>query len=161
MSLKASAGRASLASKRVVRLAKLDESEPGTHAVSSTDMKQLYREVEELEKQEKRAMASRAASLAKVLAATTKCPAGDEGCGQAHLDINWKLAKDKYEQVIQKISRSRLCSVRNRQMCEMTSRLEFNSLLTQAAFNDVVNDEKQRNETTMEGEAEFDKISKV
>ena len=39
--------------------------------------------------------------------------------------------------------------------------LHAGSPYTQAAFNDVMNEEKERNATTEEGEAEFDKISKV
>jgi len=116
-------------------ISKLEEEEddqeqgsPNSPALSSQSMEELYREVQELEQQEKRAMATRAAALQKAMSVTSNCPPGDKACGLAHLDVKWKTAKDKYEQ---------------------------------AAFNDVMKDEKQRNETTEEGEAEFDKISKL
>eukprot|EP00292_Cryptomonas_paramecium_P008289 CAMPEP_0113687754 /NCGR_PEP_ID=MMETSP0038_2-20120614/16125_1 /TAXON_ID=2898 /ORGANISM="Cryptomonas paramecium" /LENGTH=284 /DNA_ID=CAMNT_0000608431 /DNA_START=170 /DNA_END=1021 /DNA_ORIENTATION=- /assembly_acc=CAM_ASM_000170 len=104
----------------------LEEAADKSPALSSQSMDELYREVQELEKQEKLAMATRAAALQKAMDTTSNCDAKDQPCAQAHLDVKWKSAKDKYEQ---------------------------------AAFNDVIREEKERNTTTLEGEAEFKKIS--
>ena len=73
-------------------------SDESQEALSTQSMEELYREVQELEQQERRAMATRAAALQKAMAGTSNCNAGDAACGQAHLDVNWKTAKDKYEQ---------------------------------------------------------------
>ena len=72
---------------------------PTSPALSTQSMDELYREVKELEQQERRAMATRAAALQKAMAGTSNCGDGDAACGQANLDVKWKSAKDKYEQV--------------------------------------------------------------
>ena len=74
------------------------ESSPDSPALSTKSMEELYREVQELEQQERRAMATRAAALQKAMTGTSNCDDGDAACNQAHLDVKWKTAKDKYEQ---------------------------------------------------------------
>jgi hypothetical protein len=95
-----------VASKPGKMISKLEEEEdgqeqgsPSSPALSSQSMDELYREVQELEQQEKLAMATRAAALQKAMSVTSNCPPGDKACGLAHLDVKWKTAKDKYEQV--------------------------------------------------------------
>ena len=65
-------------------------------------LKDMEREVIELEKQIQRHMVAREKALVKVAAATSKCNPADKECGHAHEQINWKLSKDKYEQAAMK-----------------------------------------------------------
>ena len=93
-----------VASKVTSKLEDTDENTGGSEEsdtpLTPQSMDDLIREVQDLEQQEKRAMASRASSLEHAMTVTSDCADGDPGCGQAHLDVKWKTAKDKYEQVM-------------------------------------------------------------
>ncbi|EKX50223.1 hypothetical protein GUITHDRAFT_135391 [Guillardia theta CCMP2712] len=65
--------------------------------LSQVQMADLYREIQELEKQERRRVAARKEAIEKALDATSKCDDADWGCKKAHEQLKWKASKDKYE----------------------------------------------------------------
>jgi hypothetical protein len=58
----------------------------------------MEREIKELEKQEAKHFEARHKALEAAMKATSNCPPADTECQQAAEHVNWKMAKDKYEQ---------------------------------------------------------------
>ncbi len=58
----------------------------------------LTREIKELERQEAKHFEARHKALEAAVKATSNCPPTDTACQQAAEHVNWKMAKDQYEQ---------------------------------------------------------------